>query len=143
MAFTVGDWVWLRLNQRAATSVRGTGPSKLSAKFFGPYQVTTKIGSVSYRLQLPPNAKIHNVFHVVFLKKFEGSPPAHTPQLPPIVRGRVVPVPEKVVRAWPTTSSWEVLTQWQGKTATEAIWEPLEQFKDAYPEFKLEDDLFL
>jgi hypothetical protein len=79
MEFAVGNWVWLHLNQRAATSVRGAGPSKLSAKFFGPYQVTTKIGSVSYRLQLPPNAKIHNVFHVVFLKKFEGSPPMHTP----------------------------------------------------------------
>jgi hypothetical protein len=79
MEFAVDDWVWLRLNQRAATSVRGAGPSKLSAKFFGPYQVTAKIGSVSYRLQLPPNAKIHNVFHVVFLKKFEGSPPTHTP----------------------------------------------------------------
>jgi hypothetical protein len=78
MAFVVGDWVWLRLNQRAATSVCGTGPSKLSAKFFRPYQVTVKIGSVSYLLQLPPNAKIHNVFHVVFLK-FEGSPPTHTP----------------------------------------------------------------
>jgi hypothetical protein len=50
MAFAVGNWVWLRLNQQAATSVRGTGPSKLSAKFFGPYQVMTKIGSVSYRL---------------------------------------------------------------------------------------------
>jgi hypothetical protein len=37
MAFAVGNWVWLRLNQRAATSVHGTGPSKLSAKFFGPY----------------------------------------------------------------------------------------------------------
>jgi hypothetical protein len=37
MEFAVGDWVWLRLNQRAATSVRGARPSKLSAKFFGPY----------------------------------------------------------------------------------------------------------
>jgi hypothetical protein len=142
MAFAVGDWVWLRLNQRAATSVRGTGPSKLSAKFFGPYQVTAKIGSVSYCLQLPPNSKIHDVFHVVFLKKFEGSPPTHTPQLSPIVRGHAMPVPEKVVRARPTSSSWEVLTQWQGMTAAEAIWEPLEQFKEAYPEFKLEDELF-
>jgi hypothetical protein len=113
--------------------MRGTRPSKLSAMFFGPYQVTAKIGSISYRLQLPPNAKIHNVFHVVFLKKFEGSPLTHTPQLPPIVRGHAVPVPKKVVHARPTASSWEVLTQWQGKTVAEATWEPLEQFKDAYP----------
>jgi hypothetical protein len=142
MEFVVGDWVWLRLNQRATTLVRGARPSKLSANFFGPYQVTAKIGSVSYCLQLSPNAKIHNVFHVVFLKKFAGSPQTHTPQLPPIVCGRVVPVPEKVVHARPTASSWEVLTQWQGKTAAEATWEPLEQFKEAYPKFKLENELF-
>jgi hypothetical protein len=39
-------------------------------------------------------------------------------------------------------SSWEVLTQWQGKTTTEATWEPLEQFEDAYPEFKLRTSYF-
>jgi hypothetical protein len=55
--FVVGDWVWLHLNQRAASTVCTTGPSKLGAKFFGPYQIMTKIGSVSYRLQLPPHAK--------------------------------------------------------------------------------------
>jgi hypothetical protein len=32
--------------------------------------------------------------------------------------------------------------QWHGKTAAEATWEPLEQFKEVYPEFKLEDELF-
>jgi hypothetical protein len=142
MEFTIGNWVWLRLNQWVATSVRTTGPSKLGAKFFAPYQVTVKIGLVSYRLQLSPHAKIHNVFHIVFLKKFEGSPPMTTPLLPPIVHGYAVPDPEKVVRAQPMASSWEVLIQWQGKTAAEATWEPLEQFKEAYPEFKLENELF-
>jgi hypothetical protein len=48
MEFAVDDWVWLHLNQWAAMSVRTTGPSKLGAKFFGPYQVSMKIGSVSY-----------------------------------------------------------------------------------------------
>jgi hypothetical protein len=122
--------------------VRTTGSSKLGAKFFGPCQVTAKIGSVSYRLQLPPHVKIHNVFHVVFLKKFEGLPPTSTPPLPPIVCGRTVPVPEKVVHTRPTVVSWELLVQWQGKTAAEATGEPLKQFKEAYPEFKLEDELF-
>jgi hypothetical protein len=66
MEFAVDDWVWLHLNQWAAMSVRTTGPSKLGAKFFGPYQVSMKIGSVSYRLQLPLHANIHNMFHVFF-----------------------------------------------------------------------------
>jgi hypothetical protein len=118
------------------------GPSKLGTKFFGPYQVTVKIGLISYRLQLPPHAKIHNVFHVVFLKKFESSPPMSTPPLPPIVRGRTVAVLEKVVRTRPTTTSWDLLVQWQGKTVAETTWEPLEQFKEVNPEFKLQDELF-
>jgi hypothetical protein len=53
--------------------------------------------------------KMQNVFHVVFLKKFEGSPPTATLLLPPIVRGRTVAIPEKVVHTRPTATSWELL----------------------------------
>jgi transposase InsO family protein len=105
LKFTVGDWVWLRLNHRAAASVhraaasvRQGDKSKLGAKYFGPYRVLDCIGDVSYKLQLPPQARIHNVFHVSFLKKFQGDLPSVPPALPPIVRGRIVPVPDKIVR---------------------------------------------
>jgi hypothetical protein len=114
----------------------------LGPKYFGSYEICEKIGAVSYRLRLPAKAKIHDVFHIVFLKKFEGVPPGSIPPLPPIVRGGAVAQPDKVVRARPTKNSWEELVQWQGKTACEATWELLEQFKEAYPEFQLEDELF-
>jgi transposase InsO family protein len=35
--FSVGDWVWLRLQQRTAVGVTTTSPSKLGPKFYGPY----------------------------------------------------------------------------------------------------------
>jgi hypothetical protein len=100
------------------------------------------IGPVAYRLQLPPRARIHNVFHVEFLWKYEGPAPPSVPPLPPIVRGKVVPQPDQVLRARPTSSSWELLVQWTDCSAAEATWESLEQFKEAYPEFQLEDKLF-
>jgi hypothetical protein len=97
------------------------------------------VGSVSYRVQLSAHVKIHNVFHVGFLKKFEGTSPSTTPPLPSIVHCHVVPVPERVMRARPT---WDLLVQWQGHTIADASCQELAQFKEAYPNFKLEDELF-
>jgi hypothetical protein len=84
---------------------------------------------------LPAKARIHNVFHIAFLKKYEGTTPDVVQPLPPIVRGRVVPQPKRVVRARPTKDSWEILVQWDGRSAGEATWEVIDQFKKDYPEF--------
>jgi hypothetical protein len=129
--FEVGAWVWLRLNHRAAASVHLDDQSKLSPKHFGLYEVIEQIGKVSYKLKLPPQARIHNVFHVVSLRNFEGVPPTMTLSLPAIVRSRAVAEPEQVVHAQPTTSSWDILVQWQGWSAVEATWEPRAMFKEA------------
>lgn len=44
--FQVGDWVWLRLNHRSAVGINDGGNSKLAPRYFGPYQVTERIGAV-------------------------------------------------------------------------------------------------
>jgi hypothetical protein len=75
LELAVGDWDWLGLNHRIAVSGQNAGPSKLAPKFFGPYKVIEHIGSVAYRMQLLTRARIHNVFHVAFLRKFEGVAP--------------------------------------------------------------------
>ena len=44
---------------------------KLSPRFIGPYKILERIGSVVYRLALPPElAKLHNVFHVSMLRRY-------------------------------------------------------------------------
>ena len=42
------------------------------AKYYGPFQIEEKVGAVAYKIKLPPDARIHPVFHVFLLKKKIG-----------------------------------------------------------------------
>lgn len=57
---------------------------KLSPRFYGPFQVEARVGTVAYKLQLPGSAQLHPVFHVSLLKKKLGQQVIATPTLPPV-----------------------------------------------------------
>ena len=46
--------------------------NKLSPKYYGPYKVLQKIGTMEYKLELPTSSRVHPVFHVLCLKKVIG-----------------------------------------------------------------------
>jgi hypothetical protein len=115
--FSVGDWVLLRLHHHTVVGITAAAPSKLAPRFFGLYQVTERIGAMAYRLQLPPKARIHDVFHVALLKKYVGDPPGAIMLLPPLLHGRVIPTPSIAVRARLNRGQWQILVQWEERLA--------------------------
>jgi hypothetical protein len=143
VAYAVGDLVLLRLRHRAPASLPQVSKGKLKPRFYGPYRVAEIINPVAVRLELPPRAKLHDVFHVGLLKKFVGPVPAAPPALPDIHHGAVQPEPELVVRSRLARGVHQVLVQWKGEPAASATWEDIGSFRERYPAFQLEDDLAL
>jgi hypothetical protein len=68
--FETGQWVWLRLIQRPMASLKVSGRGKLEPKFYGPFQIIERVGSIAYKHKLPDCPRIHDVFHVGLLKKY-------------------------------------------------------------------------
>ena len=48
---------------------------KLSPRFIGPFEILERIGTIAYRLALPPSMiGVHEVFHVSMLRKYTPDP---------------------------------------------------------------------
>lgn len=67
-SFEEGQWVYLKLQPYRKISVKQRTSQKLARRYYGPFRILRKIGSVAYELELPPSARIHPVFHVSLLK---------------------------------------------------------------------------
>jgi hypothetical protein len=111
---------------------------KLAPRFFGPFQIIQKVGSVAYKLALPPESKIHPVFHVSCLKKKLGQQVLPFPTMPPVDRnGELKPEPEAILerrmQKIGTRPATEVLVQWCGAPKEDNTWELLYKLRDTYP----------
>lgn len=93
-----------------------------------------KVGALAYRLCLPPQAKIHLVFHVSMLNKKVGPVSTVSTSLPEFDDdGKIVLQPVKVLARklvkygnFPTT---QLLMQWAHLLDEEAIWEFLDDIR--------------
>jgi hypothetical protein len=141
VTYQAGDWVLLRLRQRPTASMPQATAGKLKPRFYEPYLVVELINDVVVRQALPPQVRLHDVFHVGLLKKFHGTPPQGPPALPPVLHGATVPEPERAVKSRLVRGMRQVLIQWKGASPASSSWEDIDLFRARYPQFQLGDEL--
>ena len=74
LEFEVGDHIFLKVMPKRGV-VRFGMRGKLSPRFMGSFEILERLGTVAYRLALPPSMLgIHEVFHVSMLRKCTPNP---------------------------------------------------------------------
>jgi hypothetical protein len=113
-SFAVGEWVYLKLQPYAQSSMMSRAHHKLSFKYFGPYQITSHVGAVVYHLQLPDHYRIHPVVHVSQLKLVAGFKGTASPTLPMSLPERVCQFVCYKLVACPRATVWCSKSWWNG-----------------------------
>jgi hypothetical protein len=138
-SFEVGDWVFLRLQPYKQMSLKqAKKDNKLSPKYYGPYKVFQKIGTMAYKLELPASSRVHPVFHVSCLKKVIGDKIPFQTILPELdEEGKMILEPEAITNTricqLRNRSISEYLIKWRKLPAEDSTWED-ESFIQKHPE---------
>ncbi|XP_073037729.1 uncharacterized protein [Primulina eburnea] len=134
-----GDRVFLKVSPFRGT-VRFGMKGKLAPRYVGPYEILQRIGTLAYRLALPPSLSgIHDVFHVSMLRKYEPDP-SHVldifeVQLDPDVSyvERPVCILDRSERKLRSKLIPMVKVQWEHRGVEEATWETERHIRELYP----------
>ena len=74
LEFEVGDHVFLKVMPKRGV-VRFGKQRKLVTRYIVPLEILERVGTVAYRLALPPSlSSVHEVFHVSMLRKYTPDP---------------------------------------------------------------------
>ena len=140
LEFQVGDKVFLKISPWKGV-IRFGKRGKLSPRYMGPYEVIERVGAVAYRLALPAElSRIHDVFHVSMLRKYEPDPShvleEQSVELRSDLTYEEVPVAilghrEQVLRNKVIPL---VKVLWRNHAIEEATWEREDQMKAQYPQ---------
>ncbi|TYK05580.1 Retrotransposable element Tf2 [Cucumis melo var. makuwa] len=136
----VGE-VYLKLKPYRQRSLARKKSEKLAPRYYGPYKIIEEIGAVAYRLDLPPEAAIHNVFHISQLKPKLGAQQVVQHQHPMLTENFELQLwPENVlgIRWNKELGANEWLIKWQGLPESDATWESVYQMNQQFPSFHLE-----
>jgi len=126
--FKIGDQVLLSTDHSTAPADQHRPSRKLQAQFIGPYTILEQHSPVSFRLELPPSLRIHDVFHVDRLRAYSPSPEhlgERTPARPPpeTIDGVQEWEVEEILDHRKQGRSWKFLILWKGYPREDATWQ--------------------
>nr|GEY25122.1 putative reverse transcriptase domain-containing protein [Tanacetum cinerariifolium] len=138
LEFSVGDHVLLKVSPWKGM-VRFEKKGKLALTFVGPFEIIEKVGTASYRLDLPEELNgVHDTFHVSNLKKCLADP-AHVPLDEIRVNDKLnfveepVEIMEQEFKKLKRSRIAIVKVRWNSKRGPEFTWEREDQMKLKYP----------
>lgn len=144
VTFEPGSWVYLKLVPHKQQSVARRINQKLAARFYGPFQIKRRNGSVAYELKIPDTSRVHPVFHASMPKKAHKAP-LEAPELPEGFEVELAEAisPVKVLSFRKVTRGDEeinqCLIQWKDGRAEDASWEDELTIRAQFPQFSFED----
>ncbi len=130
--FKAGDLVML--DRRNVQTKRPM--NKLDHKKMGPFKVLKTVGRRAYQLELPPQMKIHPVFHINLLEPYRIPADSQRRIEPPEVEeieGEENHVVREVAdsRVNRSKKKVEYLVLWEGYEQEDATWEPWEHLRNS------------
>lgn len=137
-SFQVGDQVLLKLQPYTQSSVVNRPCPKLAYKFYGSFEVQARVGTVAYRLNLPPTSLVHPVFHISQLKPFVPKYTAESTELPILVSLDVADLmPEEILESRlikkGNKTYLQVRIKWSNLPASSSTWEDYDVLKTSFP----------
>lgn len=104
-------------------------------RYFGPYTILQKIGSVAYELALPSSSRIHPVFHVSQLRRCLSPTQQVISSLPALESDHQIPVKVLQHRVIPhgQKTILQVLVHWSDSSPDLATWEDKDALQQVFP----------
>jgi hypothetical protein len=136
--FAMGVMVYLKVQPYIQSSLVQRSNQKLSFRYFGPYKILARVGSVAYRLELPNDACIHPVVHVSQLKHHVDAAVEVSTELPESdgdTDQSIAPIQfldSRMILKGATTVN-QIRVAWSGMPSTFSTWEEINDHRRRYP----------